>query len=751
MRILAIWVPPKKKSNMLTPTRYLHRQFVIVLIAGSTLIMPHAIARSGESVAADSQPGRLYNFENDIVPILSRYGCNSSGCHGKAEGQNGFKLSVFGFDPEADYSALLMEGRGRRVFPAVPDQSMLLQKICGSMPHGGGIRIARTRPEYQTIRDWIASGMRFGTKDDPRIVKIDLSPDERQLPYGKEQQLMVVATYSDGKTADVTALAQFQSNNDGLSSVDENGLVTIGQSAGTVAVMATYLGNVDTFRVLIPRPEVIESYPVVPESNFIDVHVNRRLQLLNILPSPRCDDADFLRRVSLDTIGTLPTAEDARSFLNDKDPDRRSVLVDRLLNRPEYADYWALKWSDLLRVNRRELGHKRAFEYYNWIRSSCAENKPLDQFARELLLAEGPMTDSPAANFYKVVNQPDKMANAVSQIFLGVRIECAQCHHHPFDRWSQTDYYGMQAFFTQVSFKTSLRGESIQATGNAKSIHPRTGQEILAHPLDTRMPETSPVDDRRKLLADWMTATDNRMFAHNLVNRAWAHFMGLGLVEPVDDFRVTNPPSNPELLDALARSFIENGFDFQQLIRTITSSQAYQRSAGVNETNSTDEQNYSRFLFKQLEAEVMLDAVCQTTGVEEKFRFVPKGGRAIQLWDSNAEHYFLKIFGRPVRETACECERVSEPTVSQVLHVLNSPEIQAKLSHQAGRLVALQQANSQDERLVEELYLIFYSRLPTDKEHKVALDYLQAKSDRQLATEDLAWSMMNSLEFLFNH
>ena len=736
---------------MLTPTHHLGRLFVLALIAGSAFLLQRQNAYSQDRVSSDGQSERLLNFENDILPVLSRYGCNSSGCHGKAEGQNGFKLSVFGFDPEADYIALVMEGRGRRVFPAVPDQSLLLQKICGSMPHGGGIRLEKTRPEYHTLRDWIASGMRFGTNEDPRIVKIDLSPAERQLPFSGEQQLNVVATYSDGKTSDVTALAQFQSNNDGLASVDASGLVTIGQSAGTVAVMATYLGHVDTFRILIPRPDAIEAYPDLPENNFIDTYVNRRLQQLNILPSAGCNDAEFLRRVYLDIIGTLPTVDEAKSFLSDTHPDRRSMLVDQLLQRPEYADYWALKWSDLLRVNRRELGHKRAFEYYNWIRRSCAENKPLDQFVRELLLAEGPMTDVPAANFYKVVDKPDKMASAVSQIFLGVRIECAQCHHHPFDRWSQTDFYGMQAFFNQVSFKTSMRGEIIQATGNAKTLHPRTGQEVFAHALNTQMPDTSLATDPRKMLVDWMTANDNPMFAHNLANRMWAHFMGLGLVEPVDDFRVTNPPSNPELLDALAKSFVEKRFDVKNLIRTITSSLAYQRSGTVNNTNSTDEQNYSRFLFKQLEAEVLLDAVCQTTGVEEKFRFVPKGGRAIQLWDSNAEHYLLKIFGRPVRATACDCERISEPTVSQVLHVLNSPEIQSKLSHQAGRLVALQKDYSQDEPLVEQLYLTFFSRRPTESEQQVAVNFIKSQSDRQQATEDLAWSMLNSLEFLFNH
>jgi hypothetical protein len=723
----------------------------LALFASHAILLPAKTSLGDEPLPATAETTRLFNFEHDILPILSRYGCNSSGCHGKAEGQNGFKLSVFGFDPESDYRALIMEGRGRRIFPAAPDQSLLLRKISGITPHGGGLRIEMSRPEYQTIRDWIATGLRFGTPDDPRITNINLLPDESRLQVGQTQQLTVIATFSDGKQLDVTSLAQFQSNNDAIAVVDENGLVTIGQSPGTGALMATYLGNVDTFHVLVPRPEKIESYPDLPENNFIDAHVNRRLQQLNILPSPGCSDADYLRRVYLDIIGTLPTAEESRHFLDDQNPNRRAELVDTLLQRTEFADYWALKWSDLLRVDRRQLGHKQAFEYYRWIRESFASNKSLDLFAREILTAEGPLADSPAANFYKVVDQPDKMASALSQVFLGVRIECAQCHHHPFDRWSQTDYYGMQAFFTQVNFKQSQRGEIIQATGTAVSTHPRTGKEIFAHALDAALPVSSPAGDRRKLLAQWMTSPENPFFAQNLVNRVWAHMMGLGLVEPVDDFRVTNPPSNPELLDALAKRFVESKFDFRELIRTIAASQAYQRSASVNDTNDMDEQNYSRFLFKQLDAEVLLDAVCQTTGVTEKFRFVPKGGRAIQLWDSNAEHYFLKIFGRPVRASACECERVSEPTVSQVLHVLNSPEIQAKLSHRAGRLFVLEQSHAQDASLVEELYLTFYSRLPTETEHFAAVAYLSSQSDRQQATEDLAWSMLNSLEFLFNH
>ncbi|MFP6667235.1 MAG: DUF1549 domain-containing protein [Pirellulales bacterium] len=403
---------------------------------------------------------RRVTFENDIIPILSRFGCNSSGCHGKAEGQNGFKLSVFGFDPGGDYDALTREGRGRRVFPGVAGRSLLLRKISGSIPHGGGVRIDANRPEFEIVRNWIESGAPRSTAGDPVVERVDLSPREAVLSFGRQQKLRVVATYSDGATVDVTPLAQFQSNHEGLAKVNESGLVTVGQRPGNVAIMATFLGRVDTFRALIPQRKKIAEQTNLAELNLVDPPVHRQLRRLNIAPSRPATDAEFLRRVYLDIIGTLPRADEARIFLADERTDKRSRLVDRLLQRPEFADYWALKWSDLLRVNRRELGHKQAYEYYRWIHQSFAQNKPLDRFATELLTATGALADVPAGHFYKVVKQPGEMANTVSQVFLGVRIECAQCHHHPYGRWSQTDYYGMQAFFTQVGFKKSPRGEN---------------------------------------------------------------------------------------------------------------------------------------------------------------------------------------------------------------------------------------------------------------------------------------------------
>lgn len=713
--------------------------------------------------AREVSVGRPFHFETDVVSILSRFGCNSSGCHGKAEGQNGFKLSIFGFDPRADYVSLTSEGRGRRTNPTIPEQSLLLQKMCGDMPHGGGVRIRKDSDEYRVLRDWIANGMPFGEPTAPRVVSIIVTPREQVLSLKSTQPLKVVAKFDNGFEEEVTRHAKFQSNNDGLASVDEHGVVTTHETPGDVAIMASYLGAVDVFRVLIPRP-ADSPLPVGAGGrgpgegnealgNFIDQFIEAKLAKLNIQPSGPCSDADFLRRLYLDIIGTLPTPDEARKFFDDRRPDRRARLIDELLKRPEYADYWALKWSDLLRVERPTLGHAGAHAYYRWLRDSFASNKPFDRIARELLTAEGLLRDQPAGYFFKAVQQPGEQAATISQVLLGVRIDCAKCHHHPFDRWSQDDYYGMEALFTQVSFKQTPHGEMLLTRDSGTTRHPRSGEIIFAHPLGEPAPEKSPDGDRRALLADWMTAPKNPYFARNVVNRLWAHFLGRGLVEPVDDVRLTNPPTNPELLDALAARFIESGFNVQQLIRTMTASRAYQRSARPNDTNARDEQNYSRALLKRLDAEVLFDAFCQATGTSEKFDGVPEGARAIQLWDSQVKHDFLKLFGRPVRATACECERATEPSVAQVLHVLNSPQLQAKLSHEGGTIARLvRRYPSDDGALVDELYLTVLSRPATAEERAVALKYLQEHaSNRRVAVEDLAWSLLNTIEFLFNH
>jgi hypothetical protein len=732
-----------------TPTGAVHavadgETAIVAEVGGHRVKVPVRVVGSSRT--------RRFDFENDIIPILSRFGCNSSGCHGKAEGQNGFKLSVFGFDPGADYDTLVKEARGRRVFPAAPEHSLFLKKISGVIPHGGGVRIPRGAEEYGLLRDWVAAGVPFGDGSSPRVAALRVDPHERRLVPGGRQQLRVVARYSDGREADVTDYCKFQSNNDALGSVSDSGLVAAGDNPGDFAVMVAFMGWVDVFRAVIPLPHQAGAYPKVPEFNFIDGFVAAKLRRLNIVPSEVAGDAEFLRRVYLDVIGTLPAPAESRRFLGDPRPDRRTRLVDELLQRPEFSDYWALKWADLLRVDRQALGHKRAYAFYRWIRDSLAANKPLDQFAREVLTAEGPLDEEGPASFYKVVSKPGEVASTLSQVFLGVRIACAECHHHPFDRWSQADYYGMQAFFTQVGVRPAGPEEDLVLAGDVPTRNPRTRETVLAHALGTPAPAFSPAGDRRQFLADWMTAPANPWFARNLANRTWAHFLGRGLIEPDDDVRATNPPTNPELLDALARHLAASRFDFRELVRTIIASRTYQLSSHPNPSNERDEQNYSRALFKRLDAEVLLDMVCQTTGVAEKFPGVPAGYRAIQLWDSKVPHYFLRLFGRPVRATACECERTKDPGVSQVLHFLNSPEIHNKLTHDAGFVAQAVREKTDDGALVEELYLNFYSRPPSAHEREVALVYLRRNpAGRRAAAEDLAWGLMNSLEFVFNH
>ncbi|MDB5336462.1 MAG: hypothetical protein JWN70_2081 [Planctomycetaceae bacterium] len=696
---------------------------------------------------------RQFHFDNDILPILSKFSCNMSGCHGKAEGQNGFKLSVFGFDPRADHQALTQESRGRRINPVVPGASLLLTKASGGIPHGGGVRIAKTSEEYRTLYDWIVAGMPYGSNETPRVVAVRVTPQERTLTMRGVQQLRVTARYSNGVEVDVTHHARYQSNNEAVAKVDELGFVTAGDVPGDVAIMAAYLGEVDIFRALVPRSEPLTAQAGPPVLNFIDGHIDSKLKKLRIEASPICSDADFVRRVYLDLIGTLPTASEARDFLANQDPDRRMKLVDTLFLRPEFADYWALKWSDWLRVDRQALGHDGAYRYYKWIHDSFAKNLGLDQFAKELVSGQGLLSEHPAGHFFKVVKDPGEMSSTLSQSLLGIRIDCAKCHHHPFDRWSQDDYYGMQAYFTGVKFKPTPRGEMLLASAGGESQNPRSGLKIYAHPLGTSNPEAAPKGDPRLSFASWLVAADNPFFARNIVNRAWAHLLGRGIVEPLDDVRLTNPPSHPELLTALSKDFIDHKFDFRYLLKTIIASRTYQLSAAVTPTNTNDEQNFSRSVLRRLDAEVLLDAICQTTKIPEKFDGVPAGSRAIQLWDSLVPHYFLGIFGRPVRSTPCDCERAGAPNVSQVLHVLNSPEIQAKLTHEAGFLAELaRRPGLTDKQLIDELYLTFFSRYPSDQERTNATQYLQTQAaNRQSAIEDLAWSMLNSLEFVFNH
>ena len=692
------------------------------------------------------------DFMNDVKPLLSRLGCNGSSCHGKAEGQNGFKLSVFDADPEGDYHSITREVRGRRIMQTAPQASLFLRKGTGELGHGGGARMEKGSREYRVLHDWIRDGLKFAEEERPAMTSLRMEPPRAVLPFGARQPLKVIARYADGSEADVTWQAVFHSNDVGMAEVDEEGGVTIGNGIGQTAVMARFQGKVSVFQAIVPRPGPKTTAPAPPAQTFIDRLVHRHLDRLNVRPSGLADDATYLRRVHLDLIGTLPPAAETEAFLKDDREDKRGQLVETLMQRPEFADFWALKWSDLLRVDRLALGHENAFAYYQWIRDAMRDNRPLDQWTRELLTAEGPLRDQPAGFFYKVAAKPGEMAAMTSQVFLGVRITCAECHQHPYDQWTQRDYQGMRGFFAQIKYKKLGEAEALLAEGNPTGKHPRTGEPIFPYALGATMPEVAPEGDRRQALADWMTRPENPWFARNLANRIWAHFMGRGLIEPVDDLRATNPPSNPELMNALAKALTDYRYDLRAMIRLITASRAYQLSSEPNATNERDERNHSRALLRRLPAEVLLDAVCQVTGVKEKFPGVPAGARAIQLWDSQAQHYFLKLFGRPSRASACDCERASGASMAQALHLMNSPALEAKLAHAGGRLGKLEREHADDAELARQLYLTIYNREPSAAESERAKRHLGARrAQRRKATEDLAWAMLNSVEFIFNH
>ncbi len=710
------------------------RPFILIFASISTL------ARAGEPL----------DYVHDVAPVMSRFGCNASSCHGKAEGQNGFKLSVFGNDPQGDYAALVHQARGRRVFTAAPEQSLLLLKSSGEMPHEGGVQLEIGSREYLQLLRWIEAGAPFSAGEERDIVDLRLEPARRVMKFGEEVELRAIAKFAGGREEDVSWLAEFLSNDVSMAEVDERGLVKIGQKVGQTAVMARFSGKVAVFQAMAPQPGDFGEFPQRPVHNFIDELVDANLQRLNLHPSELADDATFLRRVSLDLIGRLPAPAEVRDFLAKPD---RGRLVNDLLERTEFADFAALRWADLLRVDREALGHRDAFAYYAWIRQALAENLPLDEFARTVLTASGPLAEQPAGHFFRITKKPGETAAMAAQVFLGVRITCAECHQHPFDRWTQQDYHGLRAFFQPVKAKSIGATQFAVLTNGKPSVkHPRTGELVVAHPLAEPMPETEPEGDPRRELADWMIDPENRWFARNLANRIWAHLLGRGLIEPVDDLRDTNPPSNPELLDALAAYLVERDFDAKALIRLITASRTYQLSSTPNDANAVDERNFSRSLFRRLPAEVLLDAVCDVTGVPEKFTGVPAGYRAVQLWDSQAQHYFLKLFGRPSRVTACECERISGATMSQALHLMNSPQLQAKLSHEGGRMAALTGRFPENGPLVEELYLSCFSRYPTESEKANAVSYLDERSQiRRKAVEDLTWSLLNSVEFVFNH
>lgn len=689
------------------------------------------------------------SFEQQIMPLLTKAGCNSGGCHGKAEGQNGFKLSVFGFDPEADHKAIVAEARGRRLFPAAPESSLLVGKGTGRIPHGGGKKLYEGSLAYKRLVRWIAEGANLRTEQAPPLASIAVEPGDKVLSLGGSQQLRVTATDRRGQTRDVTAETEFESNAVTIAGVDRGGFVQAGQIPGEAAILVRYLGQVTVCRITVPRTGSTFTRP--PEANFIDGHVWDKLARLGIPPSELADDSTFLRRVYLDVIGTLPTAKEAREFLADADPKKRAKLIDKLLERPEYADLWALKWADLLRVDRDALGANGSVAFHRWLRQQFADNRPFDQFTRDIVTAEGKVTSSGPAGLYKVLDKPEVMSRSLSQVFLGVRIECAQCHHHPSDRWGQDDYYALAGFFTGISRKPSGGSEAILSSTGSDLKHPRTGQPVPTRVLGGKEVTFAERTDRRVVLADWMTSAANPYFARMTVNRLWAHHFGRGLIEPIDDLRLTNPAGNEPLLAALAKHLVDSKFDLKAVTRTILNSRVYQLG-GATAANADDEQNFSHARPRTLPAEVLLDAVCQVTGVPEKFNGTPEGLRAIQLWDNRMPSYFLTLFGRPARVSVCECERSTEPSIAQALHLMNAEEIEAKIRSRKGVARKLADSDLTAPAILDELYLSAHARFPTKHERDTLLKLFDGKEaiTRREAVQDALWTLLNTKEFLYN-
>ncbi len=698
-------------------------------------------------------------FTDQVLPILSRAGCNAGACHAAQYGQGGFKLSVFSSEPYNDQPAIARGERGRRICTTDPARSLLLLKATGAVPHGGGRRLDPSAVDCRILERWIAAGAPINAGPSRDVVDLEVWPARRIADVGATQQLRVVAKYSDGKSRDVTAWAKFDSTDEGVVRVSPQGLMQAA-GRGQGAAMVRFAGHARVSQVVVAYAKSVE-LPGWVDRNFVDTLARARFEEIGIAPSGLCDDATFLRRAYLDAIGTLPSADDARAFLASTEADKRTRLVDRLLGLTgdpardtfvnEYSAYWALKWSDLIKSNSAQLGEQGMWSMYNWLRDGFRKNKPFDRFVREVITARGNPYDNGPANFFVAFQGADAQAEATAQVFLGTRVMCAKCHHHPFERISRADFQGLADFFRQVASKPSagygkLGGPSVILVrgDDTPQSYPKT---VLGVPVPARLKGGKL--DRRELLADWMTAPESRLLARSVVNRYTAYLLGRGLVEPIDDMRETNPPSNPKLLDALADDFVKNSWNVRLLMRTIMTSRLYQLDSQPTPTNAPDRRFYSHYLVKRLGAEPLLDAIDAVTGSPTKFEKLPAGTRAIELPDARYDNYLLTVFGKPRREGVCECERVTDPNLAQALHTLNSDTIMAKIAHPQGRVAKLLAAKKPDAEIIAELYMAALSRRPTAAEESALLKLRGEASDAKGFYEDLLWSLLNSKHFLF--
>lgn len=715
-----------------------------------------------EKAVEHTKPGaEPVSFVRDVLPVLSRAGCNAGACHAKPEGQNGFKLSVFSYDPKADFAEIVKEARGRRIFPAAPGESLLLLKPTGRLPHEGGVRIEPGSEAERLLTQWMREGMAFTLEGEARLKEITVTPKQGRYRKGAVQKLRVTAHYEGGSSRDVTRLAAFDSNDKEIAKVDEQGRMKIGSLTGHGVVVARFMGQVADSQILVPSDRKLPAsrYASLPRNNFIDDLAFARFQELGLFPSEPCTDSEFLRRAKLDAIGVLPTSAEARAFLEDRSPDKRARFVETVLDAPQYGDFWAGKWADLIRPNPDRVGVKSVFILDQWLRRSFQENTPLDRFAREILTAQGTNHRDGPAVVYRDRREPPELTTMFSQLFLGVRLECARCHHHPNEKWSQDDFYQFAAFFGPVKQKGAGLSPPISAgtevfhfTPGGAVKHPVTGEVMRPRPPDGSAPVLAADQDPREALADWLTARGNPFFAPAAVNRVWAQFFGRGLVEPVDDFRISNPCANPALLAALARDFEEHGYDLKHLARRIMSSRLYQLSSTPNESNLADTRNFSRSYRRRLPAEVLLDAVGDITGVPETLAAVPAGGRASQAWSYKIESHFMDAFGRPNASSDCPCDRDRQLSVVQALHLMHSESLQNRLASKQGRVAQWASGSLTPEALVQELYLATLTRMPSREELASAVGIFgKDGATRQSATEDLLWALLNSPEFVLNH
>jgi hypothetical protein len=715
------------------------------------------------AIAAFPSQAETPNFRRDVMPVLTKSGCNQGACHGALAGKNGFKLTLRGYDPEVDYDVLTRQSAGRRVSLADPAQSLILLKATMAVPHGGGRRFRADSTEYKIIHDWIAGGTPPPSDKDPEVVSLDVTPQQATLAPGAEQQLRVTAKYTDGSIADVTRWVKFSSSAEGTATVDDAGKVKMA-GYGEAAVTLWFSSKVLYATVTAPYPNNIppETWSKFPKRNFIDELVLAKWKSLNIAPSGEISDSAFLRRAWLDAAGVLPTLEQVEEFLGDASPDKRAKLVDRILASDAFVDYWAYKWSDLLLVSSRKLRPAATRAFYGWIRDSVKANKPWDQFVREIFTSAGSTRQNGALNYFVLHKDPIDLTENVTQAFLGQRLTCARCHNHPLEKWTQTQYYQMANLFSRVGIKSGATPDEsiVFAKASGDINHPRLLKPLLPAPLDGKPMTLESAEDRRGHFAEWLTNPENSMFSRSVVNRVWGNFFAHGIVDPVDDVRGTNPASNEELFATVTRDFAANGYDIRRLVRNIMTSAVYQRSAESNATNVNDTRYFSKYNIRRLPAEVLLDTMSQVTGVPTEFTGYPQGTRALQLPDTQVQSQFLTAFGRPPRFLCDAAERSSDPSISQALHVINGDTLNKKLSDGRSSIARLIDLGFPDGRIIDYFTVAAFSRYPTEEEKarltklitderaKAAGDSLEA---RRHALEDLLWAMLTSKEFLFNH